>query len=158
MTCRRIRWYCAWTEHHRERIAETSIRAAGFESLLPLILQVRSHGQSIVPCFPRYVLCRFDAAHDDWGKIISARGVAGLIRHAPGRPTPLPDHDINELLARISARGIVDDPGETPWDGPGAGYVPMWEPMAGLDAAARTRLLIRLFGQSVAKHIPEETA
>jgi transcription antitermination factor NusG len=156
MSCRRIRWYCAWTEHHRERIAENAIRAAGFESYLPLYLQHRSHSQSIVPCFPRYVLCRFDAARDAWGKIIAARGVSGLICHAPGRPTPLPDYAITLLLARTSARGIVDDPGDGPPQPLGAGYKPVWEPMGAMDEGTRVRLLVRLFGASVARQTQED--
>ena len=159
LTCRRMRWYCVFTEHRREQIASNAIRDACFETYLPIIRQQRALGRSeIVPCFPRYVMVRFDASRDDWGKITVSRGVAGIIRHAPGRPTPLPDYAIDELLARTSSRGIVDDPGERPYDGPGAGYRPVWQDMTGLDAGARLRLLLRLFGASVTRQVVGEDA
>jgi transcriptional antiterminator RfaH len=144
------RWHCAWTKHGRERQAATSITSAGFEAYLPLHLErTPCWHKLITPVFPRYVFLRFDPHADAWGVVQNLRGVCGLIRHGHDLPTALPDHAITELLARTSTRGIVDDPEERPYDGPGAGYRPIWQPMAGLDAGARARLLVRLFGASV---------
>jgi hypothetical protein len=158
VSCRGIRWHCAWTEVQRERIADEAIRAAGFESFLPLFLErTLCRHTLVVPLWSRYVLCRFDASRDDWGRIKAARGVGGLICHAPATPTPLPDYAITELLARTSARGIVDDPGEAPYVAPGAGWRPVWHGLAGLDAGSRLRLLQRLFGESVTNRALECT-
>jgi hypothetical protein len=154
-----VRWHCAWTGQQREAIAARSIEAAGFAAYLPLHYQPGLASRyRIVPLFPRYVFTAFSPEHDAWGKITAARGVCGLIQHGPGLPTALPDHAIAELLARTSARGIVDDPGESAWEPAGAGQRPTWEPMAGMDEAGRLRLLIRLFGQSAARYRPEDAA
>ena len=154
-----VRWHCAWTCQQRENIAAQSIRNAGFASYLPLHYQPGLLSRwRIVPLFPRYCFVAFDPDRDPWGKIADCRGVCGLIRHGYDLPTPVPDHAIDELLARTSARGVVDDPGERSWEGPGAGYSPVWLPMVGLDAGSRVRLLTRLFGASVTKRAMEDAA
>jgi hypothetical protein len=148
------RWHCAWTHPGCELQATNAIRACGFDAFLPLHLQQRNASRfEIVPAFPRYVFARFDAQHDAWGAIVNCRGVAGLICHAIGQPTPIPDYAMNELLARTSDRGIVDDPAELPRDAPQVGYVSPWHGMTGMDQDARVRLLIRLFGESVTKRM-----
>ena len=153
-----IRWHCAWTHQQRERIAANAIQAQGFEAYLPLYLQLRQWSRhEIVPLFPRYLMVRFDPDRDDWGRIRAARGVAGIIRHAADKPTPLPDLAITELLARTSVRGIVDDPAETPLTLPN-GHAPVWQSMNDLDPNARCRMLIRLFGERVAQRHMETAA
>jgi transcriptional antiterminator RfaH len=144
------RWYCAWTHPHDEHRALHSIAGAGFEAYLPLHLDRDAYRRTrIGPLFPRYVFVRLDAERDPWGRILHCRGVGGLIRHEPDRPTPLPDAAILELLARTSARGVVDDPGDNaPQDAPYR-RKSVWQDMTALDAAARTRLLVRLFGEGV---------
>jgi hypothetical protein len=148
------RWHCAWTHPGREYQASLAIRACGFNAFLPLHCRQRPLSRyDIVPAFPRYVFCRFDPWADLWGRIVNCRGVAGLICHDIGHPTPIPEHAMNELLARTSDRGIVDDPEERPQDAPQAGYVSPWHGMTGMEPDARVRLLIRLFGESVTKRM-----
>jgi hypothetical protein len=155
-----LRWYCAWTQQQRERQAVAAIMAAGFDAYLPMHHTRTACWHSlIVPLFPRYVFCRFDRDRDPWGKIATARGVCGLIQHGTGLPTALPDHAILELQARTSLRGVVDDPGDTsPWEPVQAGYRPVWGSLAGMDAGARQRLLIRLFGASARRIVSEDAA
>jgi hypothetical protein len=154
-----IRWHCAWTKQGREQQAAKSINAAGFTSYLPLFRQYRGQGRcDIGPLFPRYCFVAFDPTRDAWGVIANCRGVCGLIRHGYDLPTTLPDAAILALQARTSLAGFVDDPGETPWKLPGDDYSPIWVPMAGLDAGARTRLLCRLFGVSAARIVAEDAA
>jgi transcriptional antiterminator RfaH len=153
------RWYCAWTLQQRERRAADLIRDAGFESYLPMhVERTACWHKLIVPLFPRYVFVRFDRDRDPWGKIIAVRAVCGLIQHGLGLPTPLPDIAILDLQARTSVRGVVDDPGERAWKSVGDDYSPIWAPMAGLDAGARSRLLVRLFGLAAMRRIEENAA
>ena len=153
-----VRWHCAWTCQQRENIAAVAIQNAGFNAYLPFHYQPGFLSRyRIVPLFPRYVFCAFHPDRDPWGVIASLRGVCGLIRHAADKPTPLPDHAILELLARTSTRGIVDDPGESPWEPP-QGRKPLWQGLAALDAGGRSRLLVRLFGESVTRRHMEIAA
>jgi hypothetical protein len=144
------RWHCAWTHPHDEHRALHSIAGAGFEAYLPLHLARDAYRHSrIGPLFPRYVFARFDVELDAWGAIAHCRGVGGLIRHGIGKPTPLPNHVIDELLARTSARGVVDDPGDArPQEAPG-GPKRTWQRITALSPGDRTRLLLRLFGDTV---------
>jgi len=154
-----VRWHCAWTGQQREYIAARAIQAAGFQSYLPLHYEPGLLSRfRIVPLFARYVFTAFDPEHDEWGRISLARGVCGLIRHGHDAPTAIPDYAIDELLARTSARGIVDDPGERPWEPAGAGQRPVWQDLSGMDAGSRLRLLLRLFGASATKYRPEDNA
>jgi hypothetical protein len=143
------RWYCAWTHPHDEHRAFQSIAGLGCEAYLPLHFERDRHWHKrISPLFPRYVFVRFDA-HDPWGRILHCRGVGGLIRHEPDRPTPLPDAAILELLARTSSRGVVDDPGDArPLEAPG-GAKRLWRGIGALSPEDRCRLLLRLFGEGV---------
>ena len=154
-----VRWHCAWTCQQRENIAAVAIQNAGFDAYLPLHYQPGFLSRyRIVPLFPRYVFCAFHPDRDPWGVIASLRGVCGLIRHGFDKPTALPEHAIMELMARTSERGIVDDPGDPKPLALPAGHVPVWQNMATLDAAARSMLLIRQFGERAAQRHMENAA
>jgi hypothetical protein len=152
-----LRWHCAWTHPHDEHRAHIAIACLGFEAYLPLHLErdIWRHTH-IGPLFLRYVFVRFDSRRDAWGTIANCRGVGGLIRHAPDRPTPLPDIAIAELMARTSSRGVVDDPGDgSPVVMPD-GHKPVWQGLGALSAENRSRLLLRLFGRVVAEYAAED--
>jgi transcription antitermination factor NusG len=144
------RWFCVWTHPQDEHRALHSIAGAGFEVYLPLHLERdRYRHQRVVPLFPRYLFPRFDAQQDAWGAIAHCRGVGGLIRQAAEHPVALPDAVIDELLARTSARGIVDDPGDArPVEAP-HGVKRVWRSITALSAQDRCRVLCRLFGEGV---------
>jgi transcription antitermination factor NusG len=110
------RWYCAWTHPNREHQAARELRTIGFEVYLPLHLARRAAGQTIVPMFPRYLFVVM-VPETPWAEALrqfrnTGGAVAGLIRHAPDKPTPLPVGVIEDFIARTSWRGVVDDPPE----------------------------------------------
>ena len=150
------RWYCAWTHPNKEFVANRELLNQDFETYLPLHME-RS-GQKIVPLFRRYIMIRFDPDRDAWGSIMNTRGVGGLIRHAPDRPTPLPDIAIAELMARTSARGVVDDIGNAGPQEPPHGVKPVWQGLGALNSENRRRLLLRLFGEGARQLIEQDAA
>ncbi len=153
------RWHCAWTHPHDEHRALHAITATGFEAYLPLHLERDTWRHTkIVPLFARYCFVAFDPDRDPWGAIASCRGVGGLIRHAPDRPTPLPDLAIAELLARTSARGVVDDIGNAGPQEPPHGVKPVWQGLGALTPENRCRLLLRLFGEGARQLIEQDAA
>ncbi len=135
----------------------------GFETYLPLHLTRRATDRrAIVPLFPRYLFVRL-YPDSPWGEILRHAGrtttgaVAGIIRHAPDRPTPLPPGVVEHLQSRTSERGVVDDPGDAPARIPHGAHVTVTEgPMAGLagivtmSSAARCNILCQLLGREVA--------
>jgi transcription antitermination factor NusG len=152
------RWYCVWTQPHREHQALAELIAQDWDAYLPLCISRQGHDRNaVVPLFSRYLFVQMVAARDAWGAICRLPGVGGLIRHAYDRPTPLPHGAIEALLSRTSIRSVVDDPGErfepcsltvgaagTVSDGPLAG----WSGICTLSAGHRVRLLLQLFGQA----------
>jgi len=157
------RWFCVWTHPNREHQAVRELRALGFETYLPLCLSnLRLQRNAMVPLFPRYGFVVL-APDSPWGEILRHAGrtttgaVAGIIRHAPDRPTPLPPGVIENLIARTSPRGIVDDPGDiAPHSTPHAAQPPEWQNITSLGSSARVRLLCRLFGPDAAQRIVSE--
>lgn len=143
------RWFVAITHPRQEKRAKEQIENQDFPVYLPMWLTG--------PLFPRYLFVAFDPDKDPWGAIINTRGIMALIRHAPSRPTPVPDGVVEYLESRTSSRGIVDDPGEAK-----ARILPVGTAvsvlgggLAGLQgivtksAAERCAVLIRLMGREI---------
>lgn len=134
------RWRCAWTHPHEERRAHIELSHQGYAAFLPFVL----YRGRIVVAFPRYLFVRLQVL--PWQPILSTRGIAGVICHGPGLPTPLPPGAVDKLIARTSGRGVVDDEDEDAPDQPRS----RWHGLSRMTAGERTRLLVRLFGERVA--------
>jgi transcription antitermination factor NusG len=153
------RWHCIATQPHQEFAAVGELARQHYRTFLPLHLERGNHRPDrIVPLFCRYAFVAFDPMRDPWGSIRHTRGVLALIRHAPESPTPLPAGVVEHLMARTSARGVVDDPG----DAPAVSHIPLGAavsvvhgPLAGLagvvalSSANRVCVLLRLLGREV---------
>lgn len=148
------RWHCAATHGQQEHRALSELLAQGFDAYLPLHLDRRGEVDRIIPMFAGYVFVGFDADSEPWGKVQNTRGVWGLLMSAPGRPQPVPVGIVEDLIARTSARRVVDDPGTSRrhaymalgsrarvTDGPFEG----WEGVCTLSGPSRVRLLLSLF-------------
>jgi transcriptional antiterminator RfaH len=141
------RWHCAFTHPHEETRAHKALVLQGYDAFLPFVSALRSRGRrTIEPAFPGYL---FVAWHPSaaWLPIVSTDGIAGVICHAPNCPTPMPDAELDALMARTSDRGVIDDlpePHAVPLDRG------RWHGLAGLTPADRIGLLARLFGERVA--------
>ncbi len=156
------RWYCAWTHPNREHQATYELSAMGFETYLPLHLTRQAlDRRAIVPMFPRYLFIVM-VPETPWAEMLrrarsTGGAVAGLIRHAPDKPTPLPVGVIEDFISRTSWRGVVDDPPEDkPFeidvdapvsiaDGPLAATAGIVK----LSSAARCRVLMGMFNREI---------
>ena len=142
------RWFCAWVHEDEEHRAAQHLANQAFQTYLPLHVERRS---MIVPLFPGYLFVSFDPDVDPWGKIRSTRGVGGLIRHGTIRPTAIHHGVIEDLMARTSLRGVVDDPGDAPPVGIAGGVKASWRNLGALSKQDRVAVLYRLFGAGVAE-------
>lgn len=109
------RWYCVETDRARETEVRDRLEDQGFAHFLPLVIVMRPIKPGImqakaVPAFPSYLFVRFDANHDRWRSILYTRGVRGLFSSSPSRPTPVPQKQIEVLLALGYDRPIAEDP------------------------------------------------
>ena len=136
------RWFCAWVHEDEEHRAVQHLNRQAFQTYLPLLLERRQ----IIPLFPGYLFIRFDPDVDQWGKIRSTRGVGGLIRHGTIRPTAIQPGVIEDLIARTSPRGVVDDMGDAPPVGLAGGAKASWRNLGALSKQDRLAVLYRLFG------------
>ena len=157
------RWYCAWTHPRHEYAALQALVESRWDCYLPLCLERGNHRPDrIMPLFPRYLFVHFDATTDQWGGICRTPGVGGIIRHGWETPSPLPPGTIDHLIARTSARNIVDDPADTPrQDIPRGAAVSVvggaFDGLAGvvsLSGPNRCRVLLRLFAGMVPVEVP----
>lgn len=137
------RWFCAWVHEDEEHRAVQHLNRQAFQTYLPLHVERRS---ILLPLFPGYLFIRFDPDVDQWGKIRSTRGVGGLIRHGTTRPTAIQPGVIEDLIARTSPRGVVDDMGDAPPVGLAGGGRQTWRNLGALSRSDRLAVLYRLFG------------
>jgi len=157
--CGRLQWHVVSSLPNKQFAAEASLAADGWRVYHPLHLhRVRGHGLRIVSLFPGYLFVLFDVTGSDWPRICRARGVAALLG-PPGRPSTVPAGLVEQLLARTSARRVVDDPLAP--DGhvylrPGASVAVLQGPLAGLEgicrlsAPERVQVLFQLLGRELA--------
>jgi transcription antitermination factor NusG len=135
------RWHCVRTHAQAEHWALEELSRQRWQAYLPLHLEQRR----IVPLFSRYLFVAFAPLHDAWGAIRHTRGVADLLCHDIGQPTPIPPGVVEDLIARTSPRRVVDDPGSAPFPNPNVRRA-HWQNITALSADDRNTLLLRLFG------------
>ena len=90
LPCRSNGWACVYTHPQAERLANDSLRCAGYTTFLPLTLirrrdrVLRTFVHTIeAPLFPRYLFLRFDHRGESWSPIRAMPGVHDLIRNGP---------------------------------------------------------------------------
>lgn len=109
------RWYCVEAERARETEVRDRLEDQGFAAFLPLVIALRPVRPGVmqakaIPAFPGYLFARFDTARDRWRSIVFTRGVKGLFSSAPDRPTPVPQRQMEQLIAMGYDRPIAEDP------------------------------------------------
>jgi transcriptional antiterminator RfaH len=109
------RWYCVETERGRETEVRDRLEDQGFGAFLPLVIALRPVKPGVmqakaVPAFPGYLFTRFDARTSQWRSIFYTRGVKSLFCSTAHAPTPVPQRQMDVLLALGYDRPIVEDP------------------------------------------------
>lgn len=105
-----VRWYVAHTHPRGERLALANLERQGFAAFLPEYLKRRRHARRMdwvrAPLFPRYLFVAMDIARARWRAIASTVGVSHLVCHGD-RPAAVPDGVVEDIRARMDARGLV---------------------------------------------------
>lgn len=111
------RWCVVQTHPQAERWAAANLADQGYRAYLPLESIRRPDRvlptmllEHIRPLFPRYIFVNL-SVRDPWGPVTHTRGVAHLLMTGQGLPARVPLGEIEELIARTSERGVVDDLG-----------------------------------------------
>ena len=146
-------WFCIATNWGQDALAEAALTADHWRVYRPLHLRRRD--RKIEPLFPGYLFVALDLHDSDWPRVCRARGVYRILGR-PGHPQPLPTGVIENLIARTSARRVVDDPGQDAsvvYLHPGDHAHVLSGPLAGFSGICtvsretRIRLLLNLFGR-----------
>lgn len=103
-----VRWFCLRTAPRQESLATFFVEALGFRVAAPtcvVLVKNRARqpwktGTRRVKMFPSYLFVQFDPSVDPWRPIATLPGVRQIFGTAPERPTPLPDDEIEAILAR----------------------------------------------------------
>lgn len=99
------RWFAISIRHQHERRVESALSASGVETFLPAYRTRRRWSDRIkeieAPLFPGYVFGRF--LPRDRVRVLQTPGVAAIVGFA-GAPVPVPDHEIADIRAALSAQ------------------------------------------------------
>ena len=150
------RWFLVHALSKAERKAEFHLGAQGFKAFLPQLQKTIRHARQFrtvcAPLFPRYLFVRLDLDRDRWLSVRSTIGVARLVTHGDGRPSPVPHGVVETLLQRCDGSLIRSDSGLVAGQrirllsGPFAEHLGCVER---LDDAGRVRILLELMGTSI---------
>ena len=104
------RWYVAHTRPHSERRALEHLKNQGFEAWLPEFMKRRRHARRTDwvrrPLFPNYLFVHLDLEAERWRSVLGTVGIVDLIGGSLA-PTPLADHVIEAIRARVNDDGLV---------------------------------------------------
>jgi len=103
-------WYGVRTKPKHESMAARALKGKGYEQYLPLYRSRRRWSDrvidSVVPQFPGYVFCRFDAARRL--PILTTPGVLSIVGFGTG-PTPIPESEI-AAIQLVLRSGLAAEP------------------------------------------------
>ncbi len=95
----KFHWYAIYTRCHHERATNKILTDAGINTFLPEILvpSKRRDRKKLIkrPLFPNYLFVQLNNLRESWLRVYRTYGVVRICGN--GRPTPIPDEDINSI-------------------------------------------------------------
>jgi transcriptional antiterminator RfaH len=107
-------WYVLNTHSKKEFLAQAQCKNQGFITFLPTfsetVIKKNKPVNLIKPLFPSYLFVQFDPNTDHWSPLCNTIGIKKLISSNPIinkkeygyiRPTPVPDHLIEQIQQQV---------------------------------------------------------
>lgn len=98
-------WYAGYTKCNHERVVHKILHDKGINTFLPeIIVPGRRKNRKILikrPLFRNYLFIELDEMRENWMKVFRTPGLARICGN--GRPTPIPDDDINSIKIFVSS-------------------------------------------------------
>jgi len=150
------RWYVVQTQPHAETKAIFHLERQRYRIFCPRVTKMVRHARKssrvLAPLFPGYLFLNLDVFREGWRSVNGTFGVSHIIMQNE-LPQPVPRGVVEELQARMDARGVIlwqerFKVGQTVkiGEGPFADFIGILEH---LDAKGRVRVLLDLMGRTV---------
>ncbi|MGB7055234.1 MAG: transcription termination/antitermination NusG family protein [bacterium] len=98
-------WYAGYTKCNHERVVHKILHDKGINTFLPeIIVPSRRKNRKILikrPLFRNYLFIELDEIRENWMRVFRTPGLARICGN--GRPTPIPDDDINSIKIFVSS-------------------------------------------------------
>jgi transcriptional antiterminator RfaH len=98
-------WYAGYTKCNHERVVHKILHDKGVNTFLPeIIVTGRRKNRKILikrPLFRNYLFIELDEMRENWMKVFRTPGLARICGN--GRPTPIPDEDINSIRIFVTS-------------------------------------------------------
>ena len=98
-------WYAGYTKCNHERVVHKILHDKGINTFLPeIIVPGRRKNRKILikrPLFRNYLFIELDEMRENWMKVFRTPGLARICGN--GRPTPIPDDDINSIKIFVTS-------------------------------------------------------
>ena len=98
-------WYAGYTKCNHERVVHKILHDKGINTFLPeIIIPGRRKNRKILikrPLFRNYLFIELDEMRENWMKVFRTPGLARICGN--GRPTPIPDEDINSIKIFVTS-------------------------------------------------------
>lgn len=98
-------WYAGYTKCNHERVVHKILHDKGINTFLPeIIVPGRRQNRKILikrPLFRNYLFIQLDEIRENWMKVFRTPGLARICGN--GRPTPIPDEDIDSIKIFVSS-------------------------------------------------------
>ena len=102
-----LAWSVIHTKVSRELSTAMGITGLGFPTFYPLHRRQRVHNHRIEhiigPLFPRYIFVQFDRDRDEWGELLTIKGVVDILRTCDGKPCILRSEVMDAMKSRLDA-------------------------------------------------------
>jgi transcriptional antiterminator RfaH len=149
-------WAVARTEVNRDAFACAMATAAGFVVFAPKVRTRVAKAWRVTPLFPSYL---FVQIVDQWHVLARTFGIARVVKFGD-TPARCPDAEINKLMARADANGVIVLPRKPRFvlgdkvrvtGGPLNGLDGLY---AGMGAKERAAVLIQMLGSQRRVEVP----
>jgi transcription antitermination factor NusG len=98
-------WYAGYTKCNHERVVHKILHDKGINTFLPeIIVPGRRRNRKILikrPLFRNYLFIELNEIRENWMRVFRTPGLARICGN--GRPTPIPDEDINSIKIFVSS-------------------------------------------------------
>jgi transcription termination/antitermination protein NusG len=102
-----LEWFALYVKSRHEFVTDGELVRKGFQTFLPSIAR-QQHWKDrkkhvLFPLFPGYLFVSASPENDSFAAVLKTRGAVRLISSGTGRPTPVPDAEIDSLRLMIQS-------------------------------------------------------